>query len=138
MGTCCGADEEAKAAVRTRGLWKRVESVCEAFESVPALALGAAGLVASFVLVGHGCGADGAAGAAPAHAALDPAWIPLVLCGVPILKEALVALVLERRIRAALLITLAMVACVAIGQLFAASSVFPDTELVRAKATYDI
>lgn len=123
MGTCCGADEEAKAAVRTRGLWKRVESVCEAFESVPALALGAAGLVASFVLVGHGCGADGAAGAAPAHAALDPAWIPLVLCGVPILKEALVALVLERRIRAALLITSAMVACVTIGQLFAAGEV---------------
>ena len=123
MGSCCGADEEAKATVRTRGLWKRVESVCEAFESVPALALGAAGLVASFVLVGRGCGADGAAGAAPAHAALDPAWIPLVLCGVPLLKEALIALVLERRIRAALLITSAMVACVAIGQLFAAGEV---------------
>ena len=63
MGSCCGAGEDAKAAVRARGLWNCVESVCETFESAPALALGAAGLVASFVLVGHGCGgADGMPG----------------------------------------------------------------------------
>lgn len=41
----------------------------------------------------------------------------------PVFKEAVEAVVLERRIRAALLITSAMVACVCIGQLFAAGEV---------------
>lgn len=47
----------------------------------------------------------------------------LVFCGVPLMAEAVTALVKERRITAALLISTAMVACVAIGQLFAAGEV---------------
>ena len=133
MGSCCGAGKEAKAEARASGgLWEKADSFCERLEGWPFLVLSALGLVASFVLVGHGCDV-GAAGAA-AHAAdegtlrhwaavFDPAWIPLVVCGLPVLKEAVEAIVLERRIRAALLITSAMAACVCIGQLFAAGEV---------------
>lgn len=130
MGSCCGASQEAKAAARAQGVWERLEAVCEKFESTPSLIVSALGLVASFLLVGHGCDVSGGAAAAPSAegwhrwaALFNPAWIPLVLCGLPVLKEAVEALVVERRIRAALLITSAMVACVCIGQLFAAGEV---------------
>ena len=125
MGRCCGAGEAARAA-GARGPWARIEAVCERLERTPALVLSALALAASLALGGHTCGAVGAAGADGWHrwaALFDPAWIALVLCGAPVLKEAVAALVLERRIRAALLITSAMVACVCIGQLFAAGEV---------------
>ena len=133
MGSCCGASKEAKAEAREAGgIWEKIDAFCERLEGWPFLTLSALGLVASFVLVGHGCDV-GAAGAA-AHTAdagtlrhwatvFNPAWIPLVVCGLPVLKEAVEAIALERRIRAALLITSAMVACVCIGQLFAAGEV---------------
>ena len=54
---------------------------------------------------------------------LNPAYVSLVLCGLPLLKSALEALFRERRITAALLISSAMVACVSIGQIFAAGEV---------------
>ena len=131
MGSCCGASKEAKAEARASGgLWEKVDAFCERLGSWPFLVLSALGIVASFVLVGHGCAAGGAAEGAAAEGALrhwaevfNPAWIPLVACGLPVFKEAVEAVVLERRIRAALLITSAMVACVCIGQLFAAGEV---------------
>ncbi len=132
MGSCCGASQEAKAeAQASGGLWTRIDAFCECLEGWPFLVLSAIGLVASFVLVGHGCAVSGGAAACtPPESALhhwaeifNPAWIPLILCGLPVLKEAVEALVLERRIRAALLITSAMIACVCIGQLFAAGEV---------------
>ncbi len=125
MGRCCGAGEEARAA-GARGPWARIEAVCERLERTPALVLSALALAASLALGGHACGAAGAAGADGWRrwaALFDPAWIALVLCGAPVLKEAVAALVLERRVRAALLIVSAMTACVAIGQLFAAGEV---------------
>ena len=129
MGSCCGASQEAKAeAQASGGFWRDVDSFCERLEGWPFLVLSTAGLVASFILVGHGCdvASETTAGLPPhEHWAemFNPAWIPLVLCGLPVLKEAVEALVLERRIRASLLITSAMIACVAIGQLFAAGEV---------------
>lgn len=129
MGSCCGASQEAKAAARAQGVWERLEAVCEKFESTPSLIVSALGLVASFLLVGHGCDVSGGAATSAAEGwhrwaeIFNPAWVPLVLCGLPVLKEAVEALVVERRIRAALLITSAMVACVCIGQLFAAGEV---------------
>ena len=51
------------------------------------------------------------------------AWIPLIVCGIPLVKMSIEALVVERRIRSALLISCAMAACAAIGQLFAAGEV---------------
>ncbi len=128
MGSCCGMSADAKAALAaaaageaTAGarLFQRIESLCARLESWPALVASGVALVASFILNGHGCHAHGGG----ALRLLDPAWIPLVVCGLPVLKEAVLALALERRIRAALLIATAMVACVAIGQLFAAGEV---------------
>jgi len=107
---------EATAGAR---LFQRIESLCARLGSGPALVASGVALVASFILNGHGCHAHGGG----ALRLLDPAWIPLVVCGLPVLKEAVLALALERRIRAALLIATAMVACVAIGQLFAAGEV---------------
>jgi len=124
MGSCCGADKEAVARAigqdspqaKLFGLVERLEGV---LSSWPVLALAAISLAASFILRGHGCGVHG--GGSMSFA--DPALFPLAVCGLPILKEALYALAFERKIRAALLISLAMVSCVAIGELFAAGEV---------------
>lgn len=73
------------------------------------LAVSAAGLLASMV-------ADGSI-------MPDPAWIAIVLCGIPIMLEAAVALVTEHDIKADLLVSLALIASVAIGEDFAAGEV---------------
>ena len=125
MGSCCGADREAVAeAVAKGGIGARalkfVLGVQEILESWPVLAVAGVSLVASFVMTGHGCEHGGGAAALTWR---NPAWVTLALCGLPLLKEAVTALVVERRIRASLLISTAMVACVCIGQLFAAGEV---------------
>lgn len=124
MGSCCGTSPEAKAALAASGgFWAKAERLEEMLSSGPALVVAGCALVASFLLAGHGCAAHAAVGWHGWCQAADPAWLPLVLCGLPILKEAVASLVAERRIKAALLISTAMVACVAIGQLFAAGEV---------------
>ncbi len=124
MGSCCGADKEAVAGAagcgpRVARLLEWLEKAQKVLESWPALALAAVSLAASFFMSGHGCVGH----EARAMPLADPAWIPLLICGLPILKEALLALFMEHKIRAALLISCAMVSCVAIGQLFAAGEV---------------
>ena len=54
---------------------------------------------------------------------IDPAWIAVVLCGVPILKEAIIALVTEFDIKADVLVAMALVASLIIGEVFAAGEV---------------
>ncbi len=54
---------------------------------------------------------------------VDPAWIAVLLCGVPIMVEALIALAAEFDIKADLLVTIALIASLAIGQYFAAGEV---------------
>lgn len=83
----------------------------------PVLAAGGLSLVASFAF-GGGCGHHDARGM---H--LDWALVAVALCGLPLLVGALRSLLLERRIRSSLLITSAMVACLCIGQYFAAGEV---------------
>ena len=73
------------------------------------LALSAAGLIASM--------------AAPSTFPVDPAWIAIILCGVPIIIEAAVAIVTEHDITADLLVSLALIASVLIGEYFAAGEV---------------
>ena len=51
------------------------------------------------------------------------AWIAIVLCGVPILLEAFIGLVTAFDIKADVLVSLALVASVAIGEDFAAGEV---------------
>ena len=54
---------------------------------------------------------------------LDPAWIAVFLCGYPIVKEALVGLVTRFDIKADVLVAMALIASVIIGEIFAAGEV---------------
>lgn len=54
---------------------------------------------------------------------LDPAWITVVISGYPLIYLALYRLFRQRWVSSALLITIAMVAALAIGQVFAAGEV---------------
>ena len=53
----------------------------------------------------------------------DPAWVAIVLCGVPIILEAFVGLVTAFDIKADVLVSLALIASVAIGEIFAAGEI---------------
>ena len=53
----------------------------------------------------------------------DMAWIAIVLCGVPIVLEAVIGLVTAFDIKADVLVSLALVASVCIGEIFAAGEV---------------
>ena len=54
---------------------------------------------------------------------VDPAWVTVTICGIPLMYYAITALVFDRKISSALLITLAMIASIFIGELFAAGEV---------------
>ncbi len=54
---------------------------------------------------------------------LDPAWIAIVLCGVPILKEAAIGLFTRFDIKADVLVSMALIASVVIGEIFAAGEI---------------
>ncbi len=55
--------------------------------------------------------------------AVDPAWIAIILCGVPIVLEAAIAIITEFDIKADLLVSIALIASVSIGEYFAAGEV---------------
>ena len=90
----------------------------------------------------------GGAGVACSLAGLRPlpfdmAWIAIVLCGVPILLEAFIGLVTAFDIKADVLVSLAIIASVAIGEDFAAGEVafimqlgalLEDLTVARARA----
>ncbi|MEG6520800.1 heavy metal translocating P-type ATPase [Desulfotomaculum sp. 1211_IL3151] len=54
---------------------------------------------------------------------IDAAWLAILLCGIPIIKGAIVGLVTEFDIKADVLVSIALVASVVIGELFAAGEV---------------
>ena len=54
---------------------------------------------------------------------LDPAWVAIVLCEVPIILEAVVGLITAFDIKADLLVSMALIASVWIGEDFAAGEV---------------
>ncbi len=54
---------------------------------------------------------------------VDPAWLTVLISGVPLFYAAVTHLVSERRITSELLVSIAMVACICIGELFAAGEV---------------
>ncbi|MGN0853389.1 MAG: heavy metal translocating P-type ATPase [Kiritimatiellia bacterium] len=128
MGCCGGTDAAANAAwdegaPEPTGAGSRERAPLPArirrvLGSWPVLAASGLSLAASFALTGAGCGP-----AACGACRLDPALLAVVLCGLPILESALRALVVNRQIRSSLLISCAMVSCLAIGQLFAAGEV---------------
>lgn len=53
----------------------------------------------------------------------DLAWIAIILCGIPIIMEALIGLITEFDIKADVLVSLALIASVIIGEYFAAGEV---------------
>lgn len=53
----------------------------------------------------------------------DLAWVAIVLCGIPILMEAIIGLMTSFDIKADVLVSLALIASVCIGQSFAAGEV---------------
>ena len=54
---------------------------------------------------------------------LDLSWIAIVLCGIPIILEAVIGLITEFDIKADVLVSLALIASVCIGETFAAGEV---------------
>ena len=53
----------------------------------------------------------------------DAAWVAILLCGLPILLEAFIGLITELDIRAGVLVSMALIASVIIGETFAAGEV---------------
>ena len=115
-----------------RGFAERLERLLElggVKKDVVLLVLGGAGVACSL------------AGFRPFS--FDMAWIAIVLCGVPILLEAFIGLVTAFDIKADVLVSLALVASVAIGEDFAAGEVafimqlgalLEDLTVARARA----
>ena len=54
---------------------------------------------------------------------LDPAWVTIIICGIPLVYLALSRLIYEHWVSSALLIVMAMVASIFIGEIFAAGEV---------------
>ena len=54
---------------------------------------------------------------------IDLAWVAIILCGLPIIWEAIIGLVTEFDIKADVLVSLALIASVCIGEIFAAGEV---------------
>lgn len=74
---------------------------------------------------------------------IDPSWIAVILCGVPIVIEAVIGLVTRFDIKADVLVSLALIASIATGEIFAAGeiaaimqlgSLLEDLTVSRAKA----
>ena len=59
----------------------------------------------------------------PEGVVFDTAWIAIILCGIPIIKEATEGLVTRFDIKADVLVSLALIASVIIGEIFAAGEV---------------
>jgi len=54
---------------------------------------------------------------------IDPAWVAIVLCGIPIILEAVIGLVTAFDIKADVLVSIALIASIIIGEIFAAGEV---------------
>ena len=122
MGSCCSLAAEDKAEPEDagkNGMAAWIAEMCERLESVPALLVGGVCLLASFLITGHSCADDGTHGVDW----WNPAFATVFICGVPVLREAISSIWVERKIRASLLISIAMIGCLSIGQIFAAGEI---------------
>ncbi len=91
---------------------EKIEEFMEFLESWKMTVVGGVFLAASFVLMMSG-----------ADFPLDPAWITALICGLPMMFEAAEALFCRRKISSPLLISIAMVASICIGEVFAAGEI---------------
>ncbi len=118
MGCCCCCGHERTDTPVERKGWARVDAVlstfCEKLENWRILLV--SGVCVALGLSQHLQGMHHAGFANPALAAV-------VLSGLPLGYEAIRTLIAEKRITSALLITLAMIAALSIGETFAAGEV---------------
>lgn len=118
MGCCCCCGHERTDAPAERRGWGRVDAVlstfCEKLENWRILLV--SGVCVALGLSQHLQGMHHAGFANPALAAV-------ILSGLPLGYEAIRTLIAEKRITSALLITLAMIAALSIGETFAAGEV---------------
>ena len=121
MGSCCSLAAKAvegPCGEGRRGFGALVERLCGMLERIPFIIIAGLALLASFLLVGHG-----------GHSAVrgvkwwDPAFLSVFICGLPLLREAFIALFSQRSVKSCLLISSAMIACLSVGQVFAAGEV---------------
>lgn len=91
-----------------KAIWKNLLANERQRELLRLLLSGAA-LIASF------CGGD--------RWRIDPAWVAILLCGYPIVRYSLIALIVRRDIKAGLLVSLALVSAVWISEYFAAGEI---------------
>ena len=92
-----------------------LKKINDVLSGIPMTALGGICLIVSFVLQGAGM-----------ELLVDPAWITVIICGIPLVYLALWRVIYLpgiRKINSALLISIAMAAAIAIGDLFAAGEV---------------
>ena len=123
MSCCCGGEKARRTKEGDEGGWARLdarlEGLCEAAESWWVVTASGLCVLAGFILHVKG-GHVGCEGGSPWWV---PALVSVLLCGLPMAYRALKALFVRRRITSGLLITLAMAAAIAIGELFAAGEV---------------
>ena len=95
------------------GIAGRIEEVLDyggLRKSIAVLIVSAVSLIASLALQDEGL-------------PLDPAWIAVILCGIPIMIKAVIGLVTRFDIKADVLVSIALVASLIIGEIFAAGEV---------------
>jgi len=106
--------------MRTPAWKRRVDDALRAFEE---RALGWGGERRDLVFLVVSAASIALSFVAPGVLPFDWAWIAIVLCGVPIVLEAIVALVTEFDIKADVLVSLALIASIFIGEYDAAGIV---------------
>lgn len=92
-----------------------IKRICDFLSGVPMTLTGGIFVIISFVLSRSGI-----------QFAIDPAWITVIICGVPLLYLSIWRLIYNKgisKISSALLICIAMIAAIMIGDLFAAGEV---------------
>ncbi|MDR3310500.1 MAG: cation-translocating P-type ATPase [Oscillospiraceae bacterium] len=115
MKDCCGGED---CHGQKRGFAGRAGSVADTLESVPATVISGAFLAASLALLLFKIKLPTVGALSP-----DPAWITTLISGIPLLRSALSSLFFKRKITSPLLISIAIIACAAIGDIFASGEV---------------
>lgn len=90
----------------------KMKKISSFFESFPMIIIGGAFLAMSLVLL-----------LTNTKVVIDPAWATVLICGLPLAYLAITRLIFQKWVSSALLISIAMVAAIAIGELFAAGEV---------------
>ena len=94
---------------------KMIKKINDILTSLPMTIISGIFLIASFILLKNNT-----------KILIDPAWITIIICGLPILYKAIKKIIFNKgikKISSALLITIALISSIAIGNLFAGGEV---------------